>query len=148
MSASQRRRPRQLPISCQLCRSMKLKCSREQPCSNCISRNVPCERAFPSTATLAAPNPQGHPSATIDHRHDEIVSRLQKLEELVIRSRCPGREGLQAREATVPPLVPTTREHMPEEEGDSKWLEAVGARAASPVGLPLYRFSTLCLSLD
>lgn len=33
---------RQEPVSCQFCRTKKLKCSRESPCSNCISRNLEC----------------------------------------------------------------------------------------------------------
>ena len=40
---SGRERRRQDPVSCSLCRSKKLKCSREQPCSNCTSRGVTCD---------------------------------------------------------------------------------------------------------
>ncbi|KAL1979611.1 hypothetical protein VTN96DRAFT_5451 [Rasamsonia emersonii] len=37
-----KRVPRQDPVSCQTCRTKKLKCDRQQPCSNCKTRRVPC----------------------------------------------------------------------------------------------------------
>lgn len=36
-------RPRQDPVSCNLCRSKKLKCDRQWPCSNGQSRHLACE---------------------------------------------------------------------------------------------------------
>lgn len=30
------------PMSCQLCRSKKLRCDRSEPCSNCALRKVEC----------------------------------------------------------------------------------------------------------
>lgn len=37
---------RQSPISCQFCRSKKLKCDRGHPCSNCVARRVVCVSAL------------------------------------------------------------------------------------------------------
>src|SRR4051794_1282425 len=36
------RNPRQRPVSCFFCRSRKLRCSRETPCSNCAVRKIQC----------------------------------------------------------------------------------------------------------
>lgn len=37
------RRRRQPQVSCNFCRSKKLKCDRAQPCFNCTSRGIPCD---------------------------------------------------------------------------------------------------------
>jgi len=49
-------KPRQDPVSCSLCRKKKLKCSRKQPCSNCVARGVEdsCDYA-PGAKPLVAP---------------------------------------------------------------------------------------------
>lgn len=39
------KRGRPAPVSCQSCRSKKLKCNRVQPCSNCASRGISCVSA-------------------------------------------------------------------------------------------------------
>ncbi|KAB8204827.1 hypothetical protein BDV34DRAFT_196715 [Aspergillus parasiticus] len=135
----QRRRRRQLPVSCQLCRSMKLKCSRDQPCSNCASRGVTCERAYrvePTTSSIASPsttNPvqaqttylqpgwPANPSAGTDTgSNTEILSRLQRLEDIILRAHGAA--------APRPSMEPS---YISEGEGDSKWLEGVGTRDTS-----------------
>ncbi|BAE56818.1 unnamed protein product [Aspergillus oryzae RIB40] len=139
----QRRRRRQLPVSCQLCRSMKLKCSRDQPCSNCVSRGVTCERAYrmePTTSSIASPittSPvqaqttylqpgwPANPSAgTGTGSNTEILSRLQRLEDIILRT-----HGAAA------PRPSTEPSYISEGEGDSKWLEGVGTRDTSVVSL-------------
>ncbi|KAB8269075.1 hypothetical protein BDV30DRAFT_230164 [Aspergillus minisclerotigenes] len=140
----QRRRRRQLPVSCQLCRSMKLKCSRDQPCSNCVSRGVTCERAYrmePTTSSIASPittSPvqaqttylqpgwSANPSAgTGTGSNTEILSRLQRLEDIILRT-----HGAAA------PRPSTEPSYISEGEGDSKWLEGVGTRDTSVAGNP------------
>ncbi|OGM42380.1 C6 zinc finger domain protein [Aspergillus bombycis] len=37
---------RQDPVSCESCRRKKLKCNRQQPCSSCITRRLPCSYAI------------------------------------------------------------------------------------------------------
>lgn len=37
-----KRAPRQDPVSCESCRKKKLKCNRQQPCSSCVTRRLPC----------------------------------------------------------------------------------------------------------
>ncbi|PVI06409.1 hypothetical protein DM02DRAFT_17373 [Periconia macrospinosa] len=64
---------RQRPISCRFCRTRKLRCSRDSPCSNCVSRNIPCELEQFSNTT-----------PTVDNRErDELLERIRKLEALV-----------------------------------------------------------------
>ncbi|KAB8275163.1 hypothetical protein BDV30DRAFT_225221 [Aspergillus minisclerotigenes] len=38
----QKRVTRQDPVSCESCRRKKLKCNRQQPCSSCVTRRLPC----------------------------------------------------------------------------------------------------------
>jgi hypothetical protein len=65
-------RARPDPVSCQLCRAKKLKCSRSQPCSNCVARGVGCHFLVP-------PPRQPNPSSTVlDDR--EVLKRLEVLE--------------------------------------------------------------------
>ena len=47
---SKKRTPRQDPVSCQSCRKKKLKCDRQQPCSNCRSRRILCIYAVGNVA--------------------------------------------------------------------------------------------------
>ncbi|KAE8409643.1 hypothetical protein BDV37DRAFT_267813 [Aspergillus pseudonomiae] len=136
----QRRRRRQLPVSCQLCRSMKLKCSRDQPCSNCVSRGVTCERAYrvePTTLSIVSPSTtdpvqaqttylqqpgwSANPSAgTGTGSNTEILSRLQRLEDIILRTH-----------SAAAPRPSTEPSYISEGEGDSKWLEGVGTRDTS-----------------
>lgn len=67
--------PRQRPVSCRFCRTRKLRCSRDFPCSNCVSRGIQCEpdqaiESAPSATTILAPDP-------------ELLGRIRKLEERV-----------------------------------------------------------------
>ncbi|KAK7182325.1 hypothetical protein DPSP01_002374 [Paraphaeosphaeria sporulosa] len=68
--------PRQRPISCKFCRTRKLRCSREAPCSNCVSRGLPCE--------LEQATHSGSPADDDDKA--ELLERIRKLEALVEQS--------------------------------------------------------------
>lgn len=67
---------RQRPVSCQFCRTRKLRCSRTAPCTNCVSRGIACdlERSFPQPGS--ASNSSGAEST-------EIFDRLRRLENLL-----------------------------------------------------------------
>ncbi|RDW62415.1 hypothetical protein BP6252_11848 [Coleophoma cylindrospora] len=69
----QTRNSRQRPVSCRFCRSRKLRCSREHPCSNCVSRGVACELETPARP----------PSGTAGASESELLERIRKLERLV-----------------------------------------------------------------
>lgn len=68
--------PRQRPVSCRFCRQRKLRCSRDAPCSNCVSRGMRCELGPPPPASVPGP-------ASTKAADTEIVERLRKLEALV-----------------------------------------------------------------
>ncbi|EEP76425.1 predicted protein [Uncinocarpus reesii 1704] len=102
---------------------MKLKCNRERPCSNCANRGVLCERAY-------SVNPQGRSSSS-GHNHEEILSRIERLEKLVGRSGGLGTNGLPDKEISVQCPVADARSHIIEEEGDTRWLEGVGTRGGT-----------------
>lgn len=68
----QKRATRQQPVSCRSCRSRKLRCNRELPCSNCASRGVPCELED-------AVRPPAIPASSLE---SELLERVRKLERL------------------------------------------------------------------
>lgn len=73
-----RGRTRPDPVSCQSCRSKKLKCNRVQPCSNCTARGISCHFLVPPTRqTETAPATQSIP---------DILGRIERLESIVLRS--------------------------------------------------------------
>lgn len=73
------RKPRQDPVSCQLCRSKKLKCSRQYPCSNCVARGVTCSLA----SSISAHPPTKQPPR--DLTSADVLTRLERLEAVVLR---------------------------------------------------------------
>jgi hypothetical protein len=108
-----RKRCRQ--ISCQFCRTRKLRCSREFPCSNCTSRGVPCLEPQPQPQR----NPPAHrPAAekvTTPAKHTDFLNRLERLETfLVVQNKRPesGHEPSAVQQPTARP-VHTLRFHQP-----------------------------------
>ena len=67
------RAPRQRPVSRRFCRSRNLRCSREGPCSNCVSRGIRCELERIG----------GTSSGALSASEVESAERIRKLEELV-----------------------------------------------------------------
>lgn len=64
---------RQRPISCRFCRSRKLRCSRESPCSNCVSRGIRCEVDH---TVGSSPGERSSSDAA-------LLERIRKLEDLL-----------------------------------------------------------------
>ncbi|PLB49897.1 hypothetical protein P170DRAFT_445337 [Aspergillus steynii IBT 23096] len=135
----QRRRPRQFPVSCQLCRSMKLKCSRDQPCSNCVARGVTCQRAYRGPLTPSSPaQPQSTQSSGPSNA--ELLTRIQRLEELILQSHSGGIPS----PIDMTSRSPALSSHVSEGEGDFKWLEGVGQSVISDLSNGLsFRVSTI-----
>ncbi|KAF4633565.1 hypothetical protein G7Y89_g4544 [Cudoniella acicularis] len=73
----QRDRVRPDPVSCQSCRSKKLKCNRVQPCSNCTARGITCNFLVP-------PQVQTDTTSTF-HSNAEILARIERLESIVLK---------------------------------------------------------------
>ncbi|KAI1747076.1 fungal-specific transcription factor domain-containing protein [Xylaria castorea] len=78
-----KRKGRQEPVSCQLCRSKKLRCNRAQPCSNCESRNVSCHFLVPPPISQRGGTPE-------TYQDNEIIARIERLESLVLPEGSPG----------------------------------------------------------
>jgi hypothetical protein len=114
---------RHRPISCKFCRSRKLRCSRESPCSNCISRGLQCDLPKPSAA--------GGVSET------ELLERLKRLETLLANQKIGQRvdaedihePGSQSFELSTPVTASSTSEpthstrQMESLAHDVAWLE-------------------------
>jgi hypothetical protein len=73
----QRHRIRPDPVSCQTCRSKKLKCNRVQPCSNCSARGITC-------TFLVPPQIQTDKTSAV-HSNAELLARIRRLEDIVLK---------------------------------------------------------------
>ena len=128
-SVARRSRPRQEPVSCQSCRAKKLRCNRQQPCSNCLARGVTCL----SQSRLAGRNEQSHPSG--DNDSAAILSRLKRLEDLILGlngTQIPSPQSDAPRSQSVTPSV---RSRIDESsKTDAEFLEDVGTRTDFLVG--------------
>ncbi|OQD81270.1 hypothetical protein PENANT_c028G10021 [Penicillium antarcticum] len=76
---------RSRPVSCHFCRTRKLKCSRQFPCSNCTSRGKECQ-LYPIFATQTL---SSHSDPTISEKpstdfNADVLARLRRLEDIVI----------------------------------------------------------------
>ncbi|CAG8053929.1 unnamed protein product [Penicillium olsonii] len=76
------RSSRSRPVSCHSCRSRKLKCSRQFPCSNCISRGTACQ-LYPTATSPGIQNEQEELHVSQGSNAD-VLARLRRLEEIVI----------------------------------------------------------------
>jgi hypothetical protein len=78
------RRNRADPISCQFCRSKKLRCNRVQPCSNCTVRGITC-------AFIIPPSTQRNEASS---SNQALLDRIERLESLILPESQP--EGTPA----------------------------------------------------
>ncbi len=78
--------PEKRPVSCLFCRSRKLRCTREFPCSNCLERGIICELRPANHASSVKTPLTASPHAS-DVSQTEILQRLRRLEEIVLNSR-------------------------------------------------------------
>lgn len=124
---------RQRPVSCRFCRTRKLRCSRDTPCSNCVSRGVRCELED-------IDRPKG---SALSVQEPEILERLQRLEKFL------GAQNPEERESTERSLnerVPNSAVSQAELrhpaassseirnlDNDVAWLESIYAEQNSPV---------------
>lgn len=79
--------PLRATLSCSSCRQRKLKCDRDEPCSNCVARNVSCQYA---------PWPRGRVAAQRrDSRQNDLSDRVRHLEQLLgtIVQQLPAQQG-------------------------------------------------------
>ena len=139
---ARRSRPRQEPVSCQSCRAKKLKCNRQQPCSNCLARGVTCQNQYRQTMPVSPLQPEDFsiPTTTASGDSDSaaILARLKRLEDLI-----SGLSGTQLPSPQSDVLGSHSVAPSPRSEGDeasridSDWLEDVGFRTNSLVSMIL-----------
>jgi hypothetical protein len=114
---------RQRPVSCKFCRTRKLRCSRESPCSNCISRGLRCDLPKLSyTETASEP---------------ELLERLKRLEALLVNQKLDqrhvdeetlesGRPNFERSASTKPNVIVESTHSTQQLESlahDVSWLE-------------------------
>nr|POF18606.1 putative transcription factor lepb [Quercus suber] len=125
-----RARRRRVYVSCKSCRGKKLKCDRQRPCSNCITRRLPCEYGseLPVSSGPATVSPHDSSERSSTRPHD-TQARLRALELAVFGT------GSAVRPSTHGDFPSSTTssssEHKDKRESadvDSRWLEGVGSR--------------------
>lgn len=93
---------RQRPVSCQFCRTRKLRCSRTAPCTNCVSRGIACdlEQSFPQP---------GGASNSSSAESTEIYDRLRRLENLLDQQ--AGAQGSSGGTSEIEATEPRFAQH-------------------------------------
>ncbi|KAI0466577.1 fungal-specific transcription factor domain-containing protein [Xylaria cf. heliscus] len=129
------RKGRPEPVSCQLCRSKKLRCNRAQPCSNCESRNVSCH--------FLIPPPRSQRDGTSEaHQDTEIIARLKRLESIVLLGGTPGEKRLDSQISFASHSEDTSRYR------DLYLLENIGVREDSLISTLSNELSFTIRSVD
>src|ERR1700753_3633847 len=81
---------RQQPASCRFCRMRKLRCSRENPCSNCMCRGIECELELPAVAASTIPKSY----------ETKLLDRLRQLEQRLENQESQRKEAVEQRHFT------------------------------------------------
>ena len=132
-SSTQRNRNRPNPVSCQSCRSKKLKCNRVQPCSNCAARGITCNFLV---------LPRQVDSSSTAHSNAELLARIEQLEAIVLRqssiddhtkNSSDESHGTRHRALTPNSGVAVVSDIHQNRDEDSQLLENVGTREDSLV---------------
>lgn len=132
-SIMKRGRTRPDPVSCQSCRSKKLKCNRIQPCSNCSARGINC-------SFIAPPQRETETTSTINNL-PEILGRIERLESIVLQNvpvEAYSKDALNDEHRTRRQAFTSDSEdaisdiHRKRDE-DSQLLESIGTRDDSLV---------------
>lgn len=131
-----RSRPRQEPVSCQSCRVKKLKCNRQQPCSNCLARGITCLNQ--SRLPVLNERSQRGPTTSTSSDNDSaaILTRLKRLEDLLSGfngTQIPSPRSDALRSHSVTPSVRSRGDET--SKTDSEFLEDVGMRTDFSVGV-------------
>ncbi|KAL4873659.1 hypothetical protein BDV12DRAFT_51062 [Aspergillus spectabilis] len=110
---------RQRPVSCYFCRSRKLRCSRRFPCPNCTSRGISCQLYTSQPIEIQAGD---RLSGSTSVQNTDVLARLQRLEDIVLRKSETSRPYADADPETFPKSPRNTwrEQHATE---DARWLE-------------------------
>lgn len=121
-SSAKRGPSRQRPVSCHFCRSRKLRCSRQFPCSNCTTRGINCQihtsQALPVDSRPSKENES-------NDSNSELLARLQRLEDIVMRKGGEGSTEITTfgGATSVQTSLPTQQHRIHPVTTDSEWLE-------------------------
>ncbi|KAF2458646.1 hypothetical protein BDY21DRAFT_208118 [Lineolata rhizophorae] len=133
-------RPRQEPVSCLLCRSKKLKCNRQNPCSNCASRGLPCSRSTPLALVGNSPGESDSSTAAILERLERLESEVSALNggrTLLSGPQNDRRSPSLMPSTTASTTLSTAHSPFPTEEGvpqvDTHWLQGIATEGDSTV---------------
>lgn len=78
------RKARSRPISCFFCRSRKLRCSRQFPCTNCASRGLTCQQENHYSSATPPPTYSSEGLNKPSTLETDVLERLRRLEKIVI----------------------------------------------------------------
>ena len=130
------------PVSCQLCRSKKLKCNRVQPCSNCSARGVTCSFLVPPQKPVESTSVRDNDAGLLERikRLESIMLRPPSAETLVTPS---SDDGHLTRRPDPTPSSGALRDATSEiRDKDSQLLENIGTREDFLVCGLLSRFTS------
>ncbi|KAH7024931.1 uncharacterized protein B0I36DRAFT_387345 [Microdochium trichocladiopsis] len=86
------------PISCEACRTRKLKCSRTLPCDSCVRRDKAASCSYASNAVRSGGRPSGSGNGARSAKSRDLKDRLSSLETLVSSFLAQGK----AQETSLP----------------------------------------------
>lgn len=127
-------------LSCELCRDRKVKCDKQQPCSNCRRAGVACvpvhrlrlargrhaTRVRNAALPTPAPSPGDVETRTTEETNEELRVRVRRLESLV--------QNMSASRTTLPERVPAVSVGNTSQEGpDEFWQDLIQEVSGSSV---------------
>jgi len=83
-SRNNSRKARSRPVSCFFCRSRKLRCSRQFPCTNCASRGLTCQQENHFSSATPPPTYSTEGLNKPSTFETDVLERLRRLEQIVI----------------------------------------------------------------
>jgi hypothetical protein len=117
-------------VSCEFCRTKKLKCSRVQPCSNCSARGITCTFLVPPSRGTSAITGESLILSHIEQLQSTVFSLQQRLHAQDRSTNAPSTTA-SSHLANYPRSEAS--EHVSEEVG---YLENIGTRDDTLVGIP------------
>ena len=119
------------PLSCHSCRSKKLKCDRQRPCSNCTTRRLTCEY-LKGRPTGASDNGVPSDDSDLYAQNLALKARVEKLEQAVFGEQSDI--NVTAASTTLSSSFAAASDANGERAArDAQWLEGIGNRIADMV---------------
>ncbi|KAJ5668913.1 hypothetical protein N7462_009983 [Penicillium macrosclerotiorum] len=130
MASSSRASGKRLPISCQACRTRKIRCSRDgRPCQTCVRRGLGAEDCI----YLGQPRLSSEQSSSADSTvQNELLARIRNLEGL-LQKQVNSQAGTPTGGATSPLRAPSASGSLSESDFGTGW-ETWGSPVMGNVG--------------